>query len=123
MAPAVAPPGWPKDVRPPGVPGWEESAAIWLLDQCPADYRAHDVLRRHPLVLARFASHHVEAALSGARTAYAGARRELGQRVDPETLAAALRALEEEGARLSRTSREVALVEEALLGTRWRPRL
>ncbi len=123
MAPAVAPPGWPKDVRPPGVPGWEESAAIWLLDQCPADYRAHDVLRRHPLVLARFASHHVEAALSGARAAYAGARRELGQRVDPETLAAALRALEEEGARLSRTSREVSLVEEALLGTRWRPRL
>lgn len=95
----------------------------WLLDQCPADYRAHEVLRRHPEVLVRFASHHVEASLEGARAAYAGARRELGDRVDPEVLTAALRALEADGARLSRASREVALVEQAMLGTRWRPRL
>jgi len=122
-SPAVAPPGWPRGVRPPGVPGWEESAVPWLLDQCPADYRAHEVLRRHPEVLARFAAHHVEAALEGARGAYAGARRELRDRVDPEVLEAALRALEAEGARLARASREVALVEEALQGTRWRPRL
>jgi hypothetical protein len=120
---AVAPPGWPKAVRPPGVVGWEESAAAWLLDQCPSDYRAHDVLRRHPVVLVRFASHHVEAALAGARAAYAGARRELGERVDAEVLDASLRALEAEGARLARAAREVALVEDAMLGTRWRPRL
>jgi hypothetical protein len=105
------------------VPGWDQSASSWLLDQCPADYRAHDVLRRHPLVLARFAAHHVEAALAGAREAYAGARRELGDRVDNDVLDAALRALEAEGARLARAAREVALVEEALLGSRWRPRL
>lgn len=123
MAQVQAPPGWPRSVLPPGVPGWEESAAGWLLDLCPADYRSHDVLRRHPVVLARFASHHVAAALAGARAAYAGARRELGESVDPETLAAALRALEEEGARLARAERELALVEEALHGTRWRPRL
>ena len=122
-SPAVAPPGWPRGVRPPGVPGWEESAVPWLLDLCPADYRAHEVLRRHPEVLARFAAHHVEAALDGARGAYAGARRELRDRVDPEVLDAALRALEAEGARLARASREVALVEEALQGTRWRRRL
>jgi hypothetical protein len=119
----VAPPGWPRAVRPPGVPGWEASAAAWLLDQCPPDYRAHDVLRRHPLVLARFAAHHVEAALTGAREAYAGARRELGEQVHPEVLEAALRALESEGARLSRAVREVTLVEEALHGIRWRSRL
>ena len=95
----------------------------WLLDQCPADYRSHEVLRRHPEVLARFAAHHVEASLAGARAAYAGARRELREVVDPEVLDAALRALEAEGARLARASREVALVEEALQGTRWRPRL
>ncbi len=105
------------------MPGWEDTAAVWLLDQCPADYRAHDVLRRHPLVLARFASHHVEAALAGARAAYAGARRELGDRVDPEVLDAALRALEAEGARLARAAREVVLVEEGLLGVRWRSKL
>ena len=123
MAQVQAPPGWPRSVLPPGAPRWEESAAGWLLDLCPADYRSHDVLRRHPVVLARFASHHVAAALAGARAAYAGARRELGESVDPETLAAALRALEEEGARLARAERELALVEEALHGTRWRPRL
>ena len=110
-------------MRPPGVPGWEESATGWLLDQCPAEYRSHEVLRRHPVVLARFASHHVGAALQGAREAYAGARRELGERVGVEVLEAALRALEAEGARLARAEREVALVEEALLGVRWRPRL
>ena len=95
----------------------------WLLDQCPADYRGHEVLRRHPEVLVRFAAHHVDASLEGARAAYAGARRELGERVDPEVLDAALRVLEAEGARLSRASREVALIEQAMLGTRWRPRL
>jgi len=123
MTDGQAPPGWPRGVVAPGVPGWEESAAAWLLDQCPADYRAHEVLRRHPEVLARFAAHHVAAALEGARAAYAGARRELRDRVDPEVLDAALRALEAEGARLSRASREVALVEEALQGTRWRAKL
>ena len=95
----------------------------WLLDQCPADYRAHDVLRRHPVVLARFAAHHVDAALEGARSAYAGARRELRDQVSPDVLDASLRALEAEGARLARASREVALVEQALQGTRWRAKL
>jgi hypothetical protein len=120
---SAVPPGWPRAVRPPDVPGWEASATGWLLDQCPPEYRGHEVLRRHPSVLARFAAHHVAAALEGARAAYAGARRELGERVDPEVLDASLRVLEAEGARLSRTARQVALVEEALLGTRWRSRL
>ncbi len=123
MTSDASPPGWPKAVRSPHLPGWEESATAWLLDLCPADYRAHDVLRRYPLVLVRFAAHHVISAREGAREAYAAARRELGDRVEPEVIEAALRALESEGARLSRTVREVSMVEEALLGTRWRPRL
>jgi len=123
MAAAGVPPGWPRGVRAPGVDDWEESAVAWLLDQCPSDYRGHEVLRRHPVVLVRFAAHHIEASLQGARAAYAGARRELRERVDPDVLDAALRALEAEGARLSRAAREVALVEEAMLGTRWRPKL
>ncbi|MGH8869045.1 MAG: hypothetical protein ACRDYU_13750, partial [Actinomycetes bacterium] len=59
-APAV-PPGWPSEVRPPGAPGWERTAVAWLFDLCPPGYRAHEVLRRHPAVLARFAATHVEA--------------------------------------------------------------
>jgi len=123
VADGLEPPGWPRAVQPPGVPGWEDTAVAWLLDLCPPDYRAHEVLRRHPLVLARFASHHVDAALEGARAAYGAARRELTERVGPEVVDAALRALEAEGARLARASREVALVEDALLGARWTPRL
>jgi hypothetical protein len=94
-----------------------------MLDQCPAEYRGHEVLKRHPVVLARFAAHHIEAALAGARAAYGAARRELGERVTPEVLEASLRALEAEGARLARASREIALVEDALLGGRWTPKL
>lgn len=123
MAQSVAPPGWPRQVRPPDVNGWEESAMAWLLDQCPPDYRSHEVLRRHPLVTARFAAHHVDAALAGARAAYAGARRELADHLAPEVLDLALRVLESEGARLARTARAVAVVEEALHGSRWRARL
>jgi len=93
------------------------------MDQCPPEYRGHEVLRRHPVVLARFAAHHIDAALAGARAAYGAARRELGERVEPEVIEASLRALEAEGARLARASREIVLVEEALLGSRWTPRL
>lgn len=123
MARDLAPPGWPHGVLPPGAPRWEESVTAWLLDQCPPEYRGHEVLRRHPVVLVRFAAHHIDAALAGARAAYGAARRELGERVGPEVIEASLRALEAEGARLARASREVVLVEEALLGSRWTPRL
>jgi hypothetical protein len=108
---------------PPSAPSWEVSAATWLLDLCPPDYRAHDVLRRYPIVLARFTYHHVESARAGAREAYARARTELGQDVAPEVLDASLRVLEAEGARLNRALREVALVEDALRGRRWQAKL
>ena len=55
MTRPVTPPGWPRPVRPPGVPGWEATAAAWLLDICPPEYRSYPVLRRHAVVLARFA--------------------------------------------------------------------
>ena len=108
---------------PSDAPGWEGTATGWLLDQCPPDYREYEVLRRHPVVLCRFASHHVIGALSAARAAYAGARRELGPLVEPDVLQAAMRVLEAEGARLARVQREIDLVEQALRGRRWRPKL
>ena len=95
----------------------------FLLDVCPADCRGYDVLRRHPVVLARFAAHHVDGALAAARTGYSRARSELRDSVPPEVVTAALAAYETEGARLVATARQVALVEAALRGRRPAPRL
>lgn len=117
------PPGWPAEVRPPGAPDWERTAAAWLFDLCPPDYRAHVVLRRHPLVLAHVATRHVEAGIDAARRGLATVRQDLREAVAPETMAAAITAYEREGARLVVTARAVALVAEALRGRRYVARL
>lgn len=123
MPDSATPPGWPTAVRPPGAPGWERSAAAWLLDLCPPDYRGHEVLRRHPVVLARFAVWHVDGALAAARRGWSEARASLRDVVPPETVEAALLALEREGARLASAQRGAHLVEEALRGRRFAARL
>ena len=74
---AHVPPGWPAGVHPPGTEGFERTAVAFLLDQCPAEYRGHDLLRRQPAVLARFAAHHVAGAIEAAREGYRQARTEL----------------------------------------------
>ena len=120
---AYAPPGWPVQVRRPGCAGWEVSAAAFLLDCCPADYRAYPVLRRHPVVLAGFAAAFVGAQVAASTDALAGVRRNLEELVAPEVVQAAVEAWEEQSARLQRTLREVRLVEEALRGRVFVPRL
>lgn len=120
---SVAPIGWPTAVPPPDAPDFPRKAVSWLLDLCPGDFRAHEVLRRHPAILARFTAHQIDAALAGARTAYSRARAELRDVAPPEAVSAALTALEHEGARLVAAQREVALVEQALRGKRWRQQL
>jgi hypothetical protein len=117
------PPGWPAQVRPPGAPDWTRSASSWLFDLCPHDYRAYDVLRRHPVVLARVAAHHLEAGIEAARTGLSTARQELSDVVDVATVEEAVAAYEREGARLLATSRSLALVEQALRGRRYIQRL
>jgi hypothetical protein len=119
----VTPPGWPAQVRPPGAPSFERSAVAWLFDLCPPEYRAHEVLNRHPVVLARFAREHVAASVDAARRGVAGARADLADLVPPEAVTAAIAAYEREGARLAAAARAVALVEEALRGRRFIPRL
>ncbi|MYS85866.1 hypothetical protein GTZ85_38045 [Streptomyces sp. SID5474] len=119
----MAPTGWPRGVRPPGVAGWEDTAVAWLFDLCPPGYRSHDVLRKHPLILARMARQHVAAALAAARHGYGTARVELAERVPVQAVEAALRMYEYEGSRAAATERAVRLVEEALGGERWEPRL
>jgi hypothetical protein len=123
MAEASVPPAWPAVVRPPGAPGWERTAVAWLLDLCPPDYRAHEVLRRHPVVLARFAAGHVAAGVAAARDGLATARADLAGLVPPEAIEAAIAAYEREGARLAAAARAVEVVAAALRGERWVPRL
>jgi hypothetical protein len=119
----LVPPGWPDQVLPPQAPDWERSAVGWLFDLCPAEYRAHDVLRKHPVVLARFAAGHVEAAIEAARQGIRTARAELKDLVGGNVVDAAIAAYEREGRRLVQVRRQVALVEAALRGERHVPRL
>ncbi|MGJ3509536.1 hypothetical protein [Enemella sp. A6] len=110
------PPGWPGEVRPPGAPGWERTAAAYLLDCCPPEFRAYPVLRRHPVVLARFAAEFVEGQLRAARSGLPGMRVSLIDHVSPEVVDRAVDAWQAQEAHLRRVQRSVALVEEALRG-------
>ncbi len=117
------PPGWPVQVRPAGTPQWERSAVAWLLDLCPPDYRGHAVLQRHPVALARLAALHVEAGVHAGRRALATARSDLADDLTPGAMTELLEAVEAEEARLVAARRAVGLVEEALRGHRYVPRL
>jgi hypothetical protein len=123
MAPLVAPPGWPRQVRPPGAPGWERTAVNWLLDICPPEYRGYDVLRRHDVVLARFAVLHVEASQDAVRRGLSEARSALRDVSATDTIDAAVEVWQSEAARLLGERRAVGLVEEALRGRRFVARL
>ena len=120
---ATVPPGWPEEVRPPGAPDWERTAVAWLFDLCPADYRAHEVLRRYPVLLARFAGDHVAAGLEAARKGWRTVRVELADHVPSEAIEAVIAAYEREGARLGAAARGVEGVAAALRGEQWVPRL
>jgi hypothetical protein len=119
----LVPPGWPAEVLPPQAADWERSAVAWLFDLCPPDYRAHDVLRKHPVVLSRFAAQHLAAAVQAARDGLRTVRAELGDLVGPDVIEAAIAAYDREGRRLLATGKQVELVSAALRGERWVPRL
>ena len=117
------PPEWPPEVRLPSVPEWETSAVAWLLDAVPPDYRAHEVLRRHPIALARMAIHHVASAIEAARAGYRGAAVDLKGYLPPHAVEAVLDVYREEGPRLVRLSRSLEVVERALRGEIFTPTL
>jgi hypothetical protein len=122
-AAARLPPGWPPTVRPPGAPGWERSAVAWLLDQCPPDFRGYPVLQRYPVALARLAGHHVDAGLQAGQRGLATFRAELADDLPATAMAWLLEALEAEQARLIAARRAIGLIEDALRGRRYVPRL
>jgi len=119
----LVPPGWPAEVLPPQAVEWERSAVAWLFDACPPEYRAHEVLRKHPVVLARFAARHVESAVQAARDGLRTVRAELAGLVPPEVIDAAIAAYDREGRRLVTVGRQIEMVAAALRGERWIPRL
>jgi hypothetical protein len=105
------------------VPGWERKAIAFLFDQCPPDFRGYELLRRQPVVLARLAGAQVAAALDACRHGLATARSELRDVVTPEVIDETIALYEHEGQRLSRVGQAVDLVETALQGRRFVPRL
>lgn len=119
----MRPPGWPASLEEPDHPEFEAAAVRWLLDLGPASWREQALIRERPVVLAFLARHEVDGRLQGARTAYSLARQELAGEASADVVAELLSVLEAEGAALLSLQREVALVEEALQGRRWRPRL
>ena len=106
----VAPPGWPREVRPPDAPDWEVTAASWLLDLCPAEYRRYTGLRRHVVVLARFAVLHVEAQQAACRRGLSQIRADLKDVSTREVVDAAVQTLQLDETRLvsSASSRTAA---------------
>lgn len=119
----VAPPGWPPEVRPPDAPDWEATAVSWLLDLCPPEYRRYQGLRRHPVVLARFAVIHVEADQAAVRRGLSGIRMDLRDVATDAVVEAAVQTFLLEDARLATVRRAAGLVEEALRGRRYVARL
>ena len=117
------PPGWPAGVHPPGSEDFESTAVGWLLDVVPPDYRLHGVLRRYPVALAAMARYHSRACVEGARQGYRTARTELTGTLPPHAIDTVLAAYREEGARLAASARAVALVERALRGELFTPKM
>lgn len=120
---AFLPPGWPTGVQPPDSPEFERSAVTWLLDVVPSDYLLHGVLRRHPVALAALARHHLNACVEGARNGYRTARTELGPHLPPGAVEAVLTLYRSEGTRLANAARAADLLERALHGEVFVPRM
>jgi hypothetical protein len=110
-------------VHPPGSDDFESTAAGWLLDVVPPDYRLHGVLRRYPVALAALARYHSRACVEGARQGYRTARTELAGVLPPHAIDTVLAAYRKDGGRLAATAEAVDLVERALRGEEFTPKM
>ena len=99
------PPAGRRQVRPPGAPDWERTAVGLAAGPLPPDYRAHEVLRRYPVLLARFAARPRAAGLEAARAGWRTVRVELADQLPPDAIEAAMTAYEREGSRLAAAAR------------------
>ena len=69
------------------------------------------------------ARHHTNACVEGARQGYRTTRTELAEALPPHAVDALLTAYHREGTRLAATARAVTLVERALQGEKFTPKL
>jgi hypothetical protein len=95
----------------------------WLFDLCPPDFRGYELLRRQPVVLARLAGDQVTAAVAACRHGLQTARADLRGLVGPQVIEETIALYEHEAARLAAVERSLRLVEAALQGRRFLPRL
>lgn len=126
----TVPAGWPPELPPPGAEGWQRKAIAWLYDLCPPDHRAYGVLQRYPVLLARVAREHVAAGAEACKRGAATARADLGGRnpvhglaLPPEAIDGLLALYEREALRLAAADRAVVVIEAALAGKRFIPKL
>ncbi len=117
------PAGWPAEVLPPGVEDWERSASAFLFDCCPADFRGYQVLRRHPVVLAQFAAQFVASQVQASEEGLSQARVGLRDLVEPQVVEEAVDTWQRELVRLQGVREAIALVDDALRGMAFVPRL
>jgi hypothetical protein len=80
-------------------------------------------LRRHPVVLARFAALHVEASIEAAQRGISEARTSLRDVLPTESVEGAIAMWQRESARLLSVRRAVGLIEDAFRGRQFRARL
>lgn len=107
---------WPCQVKAPGSPDWERTAARWLRDLLPARYAGYSTLIRHHVLLARHAQLQVDHEIRAVRSALQTCRAELPALGVSETVienTIKLYAVELE--QLNRLARGVRLITEALL--------
>jgi hypothetical protein len=120
---AYVPPGWPAGVHPPGSEQFEATAVAWLFDVVPPDYRLHGVLTRFPIALAALARQHCEACVEGARKGYRTVRTDLGKHLPPHAVDAVLGVYRREGTRLAANAVAAGLIERALRGEQFVPKI
>lgn len=123
MTAQASPPGWPPELPPPGTEEFAERVVPWLLDLAPPEFRGHPVLRKHPRVLGWAVDRYLEGEVQALRGAYAQARATFHDQLDAMAIEEVLVALELEGVRLTKSVRQVGLVNDALAGLQWRRRL
>lgn len=114
---AYVPPGWPPNVPPPAVEGWEQAAVEWLLAWGAPEWQGdgYETLRRQPLVLEWLFCHRAKADLEATRTVW----RELArphEGDDDALVAQHRRALERVGGELKARAQAGALIERTLRG-------